>query len=321
MAFKPPAMAPKGLWRRTPPAIFPPVLGLLGLGLAWRRGAGEFGVPHGIVDLFLGGVTLLFLFTAIAYAVKFARRPGVVLDDFRVLPGRAGLAAGALSLYLFAGVLTPFSDEEARPVLIVGLALHAALVLVILRLFATGPAEQRRANPVWQLSFTGFIVAAMVAMGLGLDGLAQAIFWPSLAVAVAIWAASADQFRRERVPAPLRPLLAIHLAPASVLGVVALGLGYDGIALGLAVLSALLLGALAGSARWLLGAGFSPLWGALTFPLAATANFWLSLGGAWRLPGGIVLVAATLIIIPIALQVMKLWAKGQLAAKTNTAIA
>lgn len=34
MAFKPPAPTPKGLWRRTPPAIFPVMLGLLGLGLA-----------------------------------------------------------------------------------------------------------------------------------------------------------------------------------------------------------------------------------------------------------------------------------------------
>jgi len=94
-----------------------------------------------------------------------------------------------------------------------------------------------------------------------------------------------------------------------------------GLALGFGVVSAVLLAALGLAGRWLLRAGFSPLWGALTFPLAATASFWLSLGGGWRIPGGLVLVAATLIVIPIAIQVVKLWAKGQLAVKTNAAIA
>ncbi|WP_415182961.1 tellurium resistance protein [Phaeovulum sp.] len=321
MAFKLPAMAPAGLWRRTPPAIFPPILGLLGLALAWRRGAGEFGVPQGAADMLMGAVTLLFIFSTITYVAKLMRRPAVVNDDLKVLPGRAGLAAGVLCLYLFAGALTPFSAEQARPVLILGLAVHLVLALLLVRLFITGPAEQRRVTPVWHLSFTGFIVAAMVAQGLGLSGLTWGLFWLSLLVAVLIWVISADQFRRLRVPAPLRPLLAIHLAPASLLGVVALGMGMPGLALGFGVLSVLLLAAMVLGVRWLLAAGFSPLWGALTFPLAATANFWVALGGAWRIPGGILLVLATLIIVPIAVQVLKLWAKGQLAVKTNAAIA
>ncbi|MBK5946784.1 hypothetical protein CCR83_10155 [Rhodobacter veldkampii DSM 11550] len=321
MAFKPPAPTPKGLWRRTPPAIFPVMLGLLGLGLAWRRGAGEFGVPLAAVEGFMGAVTLLFLFGALAYAVKFARRPGMIIDELRVLPGRAGVAAGVLSVYLLAGSLGPYAPDEARPVLLLGLALHLALIGLVLVGFARGPVEQRRVNPVWHLHFSGLVVAAMVAQGLGVAALVAPLFWGALGVAVAIWAVSLDQFRRETVPAPLRPLLAIHLAPLSLLGTVAQGMGFTGLALGFGVLSALLLAALVLGGRWLLAAGQSPLWGALTFPLAATASFWLTLGGVWRLPGGLLLVAATLAIPPIAVFVLKLWAKGQLAVKTNAAIA
>ena len=181
MAFHPPKPTPKGLWRRTPPAIFPATLGLLGLALGWRRGVGQFALPPGLADLFLGAVTLFALFALLTYVVKLMRRPAVVLEDLRILPGRAGLAAAVLCLYLLA--------------------------LFVVR------------------------------------------------------------------------------------------------------------------ARWLLSGGFSPLWGALTFPLAATATFWLALGGAWTLPGAVLLVAATIIIVPIALQVAKLWAKGTLAIKTNAAIA
>lgn len=40
---------------------------------------------------------------------------------------------------------------------------------------------------------------------------------------------------------------------------------------------------------------------------------------AFRLLGGASLVFATLIIPPIAFKIMKLWAKGVLAVKTNAA--
>jgi tellurite resistance protein len=128
------------------------------------------------------------------------------------------------------------------------------------------------------------------------------------------------------VPAPLRPLLAIHLSPAALLGTVSLGLGYHTLALVFAVLAALILTALVLGARWLLVAGFSPFWGALTFPLAASANLWLGMGErgmgeGWRWAGDGALIAATLIIPPIAVKVLQLWAKGTLAIKTNAATA
>ncbi len=138
---------------------------------------------------------------------------------------------------------------------------------------------------------------------------------------MAIWTLSLQQFSRETVPAPLRPLLAIHLAPAALLGSVAAGLGGEAIAQVFALLSALMLAVLVVRGPWLLAGGFSPLWGALTFPLAASATLWLSLGGVWRIPGGIVLVLATLVIPPIATRIYKMWAKGDLALKTGASIA
>ena len=117
MAFKPPAPTPPGLWRRTPPAVFPPIMGLFGLGLAWRRAAERFSVPDGLAEAILGAVTLLFLFAALAYAVKFARRPMVLLEDLRILPGRAGIAAMVLCLYLLSFTLAPYGPALAQAVL------------------------------------------------------------------------------------------------------------------------------------------------------------------------------------------------------------
>ena len=122
-------------------------------------------------------------------------------------------------------------------------------------------------------------------------------------------------------PAPLRPLLAIHLAPAALLGTVALGLGQGLAAQGFAVVSCAILIALVAFARWLTVAGFSPFWSAFTFPLAALAGFLTVMGGVWRVPGALLLAAATLLILPVAAKVLQLWIKGTLGPRSNAAIA
>lgn len=320
MSFAPPKMTPKGLFRRTPPAMFPPVLGLMGLGIAWRRGVGQFALPPDLAELFLGAVTLLAVFTLVAYGVKIVRRPGVVLEDLRILPGRAGLAAGTLTIYLIAAALAPYG-ALAVGIFWLGVVLHLGLIAAVIYTLVTGPAEQRRVNPTWQLTFTGWIVGAVAGLALQLYTPALVMFWIALISALTIWELSIRQFAAEKVPAPLRPLLAIHLAPAALLCTVASGFGSTGISLVFAILAAGYLAVLLVSVRWLLAGGFSPLWGAFTFPAAASAGAFLAMGGVWALPGGLMLVAATLIVIPIAVRVLQLWAKGQLAMKTNAAIA
>ena len=315
-----PATRP-GLWQRTPPAIFPPVLGLMGLALGWRRAVGGFGIPAGLADLLAGAVALLFLFVFVAYAAKMMRRPGVAIADLKILPGRAGLAAAVLAGLMFSVLLGPVAPGAARVVFWIALALQGALIGAILFVFATGPAEQRRVTPVWHLSFTGVIVTALAAQPLGYAGLGSALFWVALAAASGIWLISLQQLSRADVPAPLRPLMAIHLAPAALMGTVAIGFDAQGIAGMLGILSVLILAAALVRLRWLLAAGFSPLWGALTFPLAATAGFWIALGGVWLIPGGILLAAASIIVPAIATKVLQLWAKGQLAAKTGAVAA
>ena len=311
--------------QRTPPAIFPPVLGLLGLGLAWRRAEAVFLTPPAIADTILGMVTLLLLWCLLAYGVKLARRPAVFLEDLAVLPGRAGLSAMTMAVMLLGAVLLPYGAGLAGAALLAGLAGHAVLALAVAYKLLTGPAEQRHVTPIWHLSFVGFILAPLSAIPLGYGAASEALFYVMVAVSALIWAVSLAQLARRDPPAPLRPLLAIHLAPASLFGLVALQLGWTGAALGFAALGALILAALLIRARYVAAAGFSPLWGAFTFPMAAFASLALALGNGqgelFRLAGSVLLVAATGAIPVIAVKVLQGWAKGQLGAKTNAATA
>ena len=144
-------------------------------------------------------------------------------------------------------------------------------------------------------------------------------FWCTLPVALTIWGLSLRQFARAVPPAPLRPLLAIHLAPAALLGTVAgllakpeIGAVFAGLGLVYAIL-------LVVSGRWVLAAGMTAMWGAFTFPLAALATALMLTGGVWLWPG-VVLTGVALGVIPAILWwVLKRWPGGRLAAVTNAA--
>lgn len=302
---------------RMPPAVFPVLLGLLGLGLALRRGLGFLGLAPGLAEALLGAVVALWAFAACGYAVKLLRRPAVLAEDLRILPGRAGLAAAVLGLMLVAAALAPYAAGTAAALLAAALLLHAALAGLVLWLLFRAPPEQREVTPVWHLQFVGFIIGALAAVPLGADLVARVILFATLPVAAAIWAVSLWQLIRRIPPAPLRPLLAIHLAPASLFATVAASLGLDLLALAALGLAALIFAALLAAGRWITAAGFSALWGAFTFPLAAFASALYANG--FGATATVVLAAATAIIPPVALKILAAWAKGSLAAKTNAA--
>ena len=302
---------------RTPPAVFPALLGLLGLGLAWRRGLAELALPGGLADLLLGAAGGLWLFAVLAYGVKLWRRPGVVNDDLRVLPGRAGLAAATMGGMAVAAAVAPFAPGLAGAVLIGALLAHLGLGVLLVLVLRQSPGPARRVNPSLHLSFVGPILGAVAACALGWTGLATAIFWATLPVALLIWGMSAVQFAREAPPAPLRPMLAIHLAPAGLLATVAALTGQAGLAVALAVAGGGVLLALVVRARWLTAARFTALWGSLTFPLAAYAGALMALRWDWA--GLVVLIAAIGLVPAIAVQILKMWATGTLAQRTNAA--
>lgn len=307
------------LFARTPPAIFPPILGLIGLGLLLRKVAGGAEPLAGVAELGLGLVAALWVLAIVALKAKALRRLSVLAEDMRPLPGRAGLAAATVSGMLMAAVLVPYAPGVALVLAFAALLAHAILAGILIATLRALPPEAREVNPGWHLSFVGFIVAAVPLAALGYLSTATAILYGTATIALAIWAVSAAQLLRRIPPAPLRPMLAIHLAPAALICTVATATGHPLLAQAAAALGAVILLALVGAGRWVLAAGFSPMWGALTFPLAAYATALTGLGGAWTLAGQALAVAATLAIPPIAWNILKLWPGGRLAEKTNAA--
>lgn len=306
------------LFARFPPAVFSVVLGLFGLGLAGRLFAKDT-VLAGVVEGALGMILGLWLLAMLGFAIKVVRRPRVLLEDLRVLPGRSGIAASSMAGMAAAIVLLPFSTRLAAGVLIASICLHALFAATLIFMMARSPSEARQVNPVWHQSFVGFIVGAVAAAQMGANDLASWVLTATLPVAAIVWGVSLAQLLRLTPPAPLRPLLAIHLAPAALFATVALSLGQHSLAVIFALIGLGILIALLAAMRWITASGFSALWGAFTFPVTAFAATCLQLGGLWR-PLGLILLGLATVLVPwIAYNVLKMWATGSLAIKTNAA--
>ncbi len=327
--FPPPPPLPQkvGLFRRVPPAIFPAVLGLLGLVMAWSRAVEALSAPRWLVDMAAGMVTLLVVFCVGAYLSKIIIRISALRDDLNTLPGRLGVTALALVLMLLAALLAPLSPGLAVLCLVAGIIGWGAMLIHVLPQRLGGKDPTGPITPAMHLVFVGLIVSPAAALALGASREALvAITWYAILASVPVYALTLPNLLLGRGTPPLRPLHGIHLAPVSLIagagfmtGQSVLGL----VALGFATIIALVLLV---RISWLIEGGFSGFWSALTFPLTAFASALLAAGdlldsGPLRIAGGIVLLLASFVVPIIVYRVMKLWAKGVLAAKTNAAIA
>ncbi len=312
-------------WRRTPPALFPSLMGLFGLGLAWRAASdfGPFAITPWIGNVILLIACLLELFILSSYISKVSYRPSVVRDDMASVPGRAGVSAITISVILFAAALVPYSPTVASAALFIALPIH--LFTTVLALAIMSRTEGGLVvSPAWHLSFVGLIVCCLVAVPLGYIGLAKVIFAITFLASLIIYAVSLIQMSKAEMLAPMRPMLVIHLAPLSLFATTAALLNAPKLSLFFAALAIGAAGVLLSAVRYLIASGFSPLWGAFTFPIAALSVALFSISAsvsafAWLALLPLILVS---VLTPVILvRVLIMWASGALAIKTGAATA
>jgi len=318
-------MTRQPLWRSTPPAAFPVILGLLGLSLSWRGLGSAFGFTAAIGDLLLGIAVAMFIFFAASYLAKFIVRPGVLAEDLKSPPGRAGLSAISMGMIVLSAGLLPYGNV-AHWVWWAGVLLHVAILTLVMNTLSKTPPEGRSPTPFQYLPFVGLITAPIAGVPLGYDMLSQALAYLSFIAFLVLTYQLAAKLLRGRPPQALRPPLVIFLAPLSLFG---MAFGQFGPEIGftvfyvLAWVAALVLLALA---RWITEAGFTPMWGALTFPITTFVNINLmAMGKGMGVIATTGAIAGTLIgtplILYIAYRAMKMWAKRDLAKKTGAAVA
>ncbi|UPY39347.1 C4-dicarboxylate ABC transporter [Sediminicoccus sp. KRV36] len=281
-------------------------LGLGGLGLAWRH-----------MQLWPVSEALMAL-TALAWAGLLGlhlwrafRHREAALADWRN-PLRCGfVGAASIGMMLTAAGLSPYWAAGARGLLLLAITLHLAIGLALLARVLRGEGSAAMLVPPLLIPLVGNVLAPIFCAPLGLEALGWMLFGVGMLLWLGLQPLLLGRLFEAPLPPPLRPSLAILLAPSAVgaLAIEALG-GPLPAFLALYGLAAFTFALLLMVLRPMLGAGFALSYWAFTFPLAAFATATMKIAPGWIGLG--MLAIATLVIGAIAAATLRLAFSGAL---------
>jgi len=267
--------------RDLPLGIYGMVMGLAGLGIAWRTAGAPAWVSAPWIALGVGAFALL----APLHLAKLWRYPEFVVEELRdpALLGFCGALPVALSLV--AAGLAPHAAPLAAVLWWVAYALHLAFMAGGV---ARGLAGMKLAdlNTGWIILMVGGIVVPVGGLPLGYPRAAALLFAASVAIApvvmgLVLWRAAAAP----PLPDAARPTWFVLLAPPMLLAINGPALWgqspfIDAVFLGGMLLALWLLWYARDFWRW----PFSMAWWSFTFPLDAVAAAALRYAGAHPAP-------------------------------------
>ncbi len=290
-----------------PLGLFAAPMGLRGLGLAWRLAAETLGAPAPLGEGLLAVGTLAWLLLLALHGWRGVRHPSALRGDLTHPVRGAFAGAASIGAMLVAGGLGPYAPVAGHALWALGAAAHLVIAALTLRALLAAPREVATLTPVLLIPLVGNIVAPIIGVGFG----EATLGWACFGVGAFLWLALhpillARLVAGPPLPPPLRPTLAILLAPPA-LGAIALaqlggGHGVGPLALwGAAVVVAL---ALLLNLRDFLLLPFSLSAWSYTFPAAAFAIATMEVVAAhapgWAPASWGVLAAASVIVAVVA---------------------
>lgn len=150
-----------------PVTAFAAVMGLTGLGLAWRRAVPVLGAPPAVGESLLAAGALLFALLALAYAFKLARHAALVREEFAHPQTSCFFPAISIALMLLAVAALPYGEALARVVWSAGLVLQLAFAVVLMGRWISRDHAMGQAGPAWFLPVVGSIIAPNAGVTLG----------------------------------------------------------------------------------------------------------------------------------------------------------
>ena len=296
------AASPRPSLGALPAGLFGAVMGLAGLGLAWRRAEGALTFAS---ELWCALGVLALVLVGAGYAAKALRHPQSVRAELEN-PALVGFCAALpVGMTLAAGALRPWALPVAHAVWWGGVGLLAALQLWALSRFLRGGLQAAQVNGGWMILFVGGIVVPSSGLDLGHALVSQWFFGASAAAAPFVMGAVLWRtLFGPPLPAAAKPSTFILLVPPSLVYANGIALGaaespyLQGLFFSGLVLLVALLVAMRDCWRWPFGAP----WWAFTFPLdamAAAAGLHAELHpeGPWRLVARAVLWLATAVVV------------------------
>lgn len=259
-----------------PASFFAMVLGLAGLGNAWRRAHQLWGVPAQVGEALMAVAALVWLVLLVWYVLKwcFAREQALAEARHPVQCCFIGLAG--VSTMVIAGAALPYGRALALALLTAGASATLGFAVWRTGMLWRGGREEGGTTAVLYLPSVagGFVTAALLA-ALGQPAWGQLAFGAGAFSWLAIESVLLHRlYTGPPLPVPLRPTLGIQLAPPTVglLAYLAVTPGQPDLLshalLGYGLLQALILLRMM---PWLGQAGYVPAYWGYSFGLTALA--------------------------------------------------
>lgn len=305
-----------------PVPLFAVVMGVTGLGIAWRKAAATLGAPGMVGESVLAVAALLFVAIAGLYGAKALRHPAEVRKEF-AHPVRANFfPAISIGLLLLSIAAVPYGRALATTVWGLGLAVHLILTLHLAGRWLTKPFQITHSNPAWFIPVVGNILVPLTGVRLG----HVEVSWFFFAIGVVFWVVlfTVVFYRivfHDQMPVKIVPTLFILIAPPAVgyLSYVALtgGVQVDAFARVLIYVALFLTLLLFSMARTFLAVPFAVSWWAYTFPLDAITVATLEHAHLIHAPalavlGGVLLAVASAVVALVLVRTLRAMASGAL---------
>jgi len=312
--------APHSSLPHVPVTIFASVMGLAGLGLAWRKGNAVLGLPDLVSEVFLALAGLAFITALLTYVIKALRHPQAVIGEFNHPVRSAFFSTVPIGILLLAAGLHPYTVNGAFALWSVGAALQLLLTIRLIVRWMVHKQEINHVNAAWFIPIVGNIIVPILGARLGMTE----ISWFFLSVGLLFWLPllTIILYRvifHDALPPRLMPTLFILLPPPSIGYVSYVGLTgtVDSFAQILVNGALFLTLVLLAKSKSFVGLPFAVSWWAFTFPLDAVALAAIEHAhrfptGMWPVVGTILLALASLVVVLVAARTVTSIAAGSL---------
>lgn len=307
-----------------PASFFGMVLGLAGLGSAWRAASLAWGLPAIFGELTMLAAGLVWLTVAILYALKWIVAPEAARAEIAHPVQCCFVGLAGVATMLVAGGLAPHARGAALILYAAGAAFTCAFAVWRTGGLWLGGREPAQTTAVLYLpTVAGSFVAGTVGGALGLADLGHYF----LGIGVFGWLAIESVLlhrllTQPPLPSALRPTLGIQLAPPVVGAVTLLTVAPQApflvaqMMIGYGLLQALILLRLL---PWILEEPFAPSYWAFTFGVTALAIAPIRLvilgdEGVIRILAPVLFGFANLVVIGVAAGTIHRLVRGRLLA-------
>lgn len=201
--------------------LFSSVMGITGLGLAWRIASVTYAIPAWPGETLIATGLLTFFILILCQLLRLVRWHSPLRDEWRSRSRRNFFCAATISGFLLSSGVMPYSLKAACLLWIAAMCAQLFFLVCTFRRWVIDELEVHEISPVWLIPMVGNASPSFAGLALGFPGISKmmlfsAILCWALFMPLILWRIV---FVRPSTPFTAMPGLAIMVSAPAVISV------------------------------------------------------------------------------------------------------